>query len=62
MNQFRKILIEKIIEIHKYLSELDKIDILKVKERANKPKTKLEEEILNEYIKQRRKTQKQKGE
>lgn len=58
MKEFKKILIKKIIEIHKYLSDLDKIDILKVKERANKPKTKLEEEILNEYIKQRRESNK----
>ena len=62
MKEFKKILIKKIIEIHKYLSELDKIDILKVKERANKPKTKLEEEILNEYIKCRRENNKNKGE
>ena len=62
MNKMKRIFIEKILEIHKYLYKLDKMDILKVKEEANKTKNETTKEILNEYIKQRRETQKQKGE
>lgn len=54
MNKVKKVYIEKILEIHKYLSKLDKIDILKVKEEANKTKNETTKAILNEYIKSRR--------
>ena len=50
----KKVFIEKILEIHKYLCKLDKMDILKVKEEANKTKNETTRTILNEYIKTRR--------
>lgn len=55
MNKMKKVFIEKILEIHKYLCKLDKMDILKVKEEANKTKNETTRTILNEYIKTRRK-------
>ena len=54
MNKMKKIFIEKILEIHKYLCKLDKMDILKVKEEANRIKNETTKTILNEYIKTRR--------
>ena len=54
MNKMKKVFIEKILEIHKYLCKLDKMDILKVKEEANKTKNETTRTILNEYIKTRR--------
>ena len=54
MNKVKKVFIEKILEIHKYLCKLDKMDILKVKEEANKTKNETTRTILNEYIKTRR--------
>lgn len=54
MNKMKKVFIEKILEIHKYLCKLDKMDILKVKEEANKTKNENTRTILNEYIKTRR--------
>ena len=54
MNKMKKIFIEKILKIHKYLCKLDKMDILKVKEEANKTKNETTRTILNEYIKTRR--------
>lgn len=54
MNKMKKVFIEKILEIHKYLCKLDKMDILKVKEEANKTKNETTKTILNEYIKTRR--------
>ena len=54
MNKMKKVFIEKILEIHKYLCKLDKMDILKVKEEASKTKNETTRTILNEYIKTRR--------
>lgn len=58
MNKIKKIFIQKVIKIHNYLSKLDKIELLKVKEEANKIKNETTKEILNEYIKQRRESNK----
>ncbi len=58
MNKMKKVFIEKILEIHKYLCKLDKMDILKVKEEANKTKNETTRTILNEYIKTRREEEK----
>lgn len=54
MNKVKKMFYEKMFEIHTYLKKLDKMDILKLKEEANKTTNENTKEILNEYIKFRR--------
>ena len=51
MNRFKKAFIIKIFEIHEYLKELDKQEILKIKESLNKTTDQNKKDLINEYIK-----------
>lgn len=55
MNKIKQLYIQKILEMHKYLSKLDKIDILVIKNDVEKITDKNKKDIINEYIKFRRK-------
>ena len=57
MHKMKQLLIQKMFLIHKYLNELDKKDILQIKNEYEKIKDRHEKEIINEYIKFRRKNQ-----
>lgn len=57
MNKMKQLLIQKMFLIHKYLCKLDNKDILQIKNEYEKIKDKHEKEIINEYIKFRRKNQ-----
>ena len=51
MNRLKKAFIIKIFEIHEYLKELDKQEILKIKESLNKTTDQNKKDLINEYIK-----------
>ena len=55
MNKLKKAFIIKIFEIHEYLKELDKQEILKIKEILNKTTDQNKKDLINEYIKFREK-------
>ena len=55
MNQLKKAFIIKIFEIHEYLKELDKQEILKIKEILNKTTDQNKKDLITEYIKFREK-------
>ena len=55
MNKLKKAFLIKIFEIHEYLKELDKQDILKIKETITKTTDQNKKELITEYIKHREK-------
>lgn len=57
MKQIKILFYQKMFEIHKYLCELDKKDIVEIKNEYEKITNKDKKEIINEYIKFRRKNQ-----
>ena len=57
MKIMKQLFIQKMFEVHKYLCELDKQNIEKIEKDIEKMKDKDKKEIINEYIKFRRKNQ-----
>lgn len=55
MKIMKQLFIQKMFEVHKYLCELDKQNIEKIEKDIEKMKDKDKKEIINEYIKFRRK-------
>lgn len=55
MNNAKKLLIRKILEIHNYLSILDKTKIEEIEINLKYTKNNLTKEIVNEYLEIRRK-------